>query len=177
MLSQYFSLSFLSNLRRPLFLFHLSVRIFEMKILKKNLGSNSFYNKIQKLTGNKEQQVWYRIQGEENISYFWPLDITPSCCTVYIRHCKVMRNVMNLVDNLTWHFPLVDTVIFWVRKALTVHLFSNIVEAIVVLGQKETYTDPISKTAIQNPVRNKLCQHVYERDTVYSILKKKKSMA
>lgn len=88
-----------------------------------------------------------------------------------------MRNVMNLVDNLTWHFPLVDTVIFWVRKALTVHLFSNIVEAIVVLGQKETYTDPISKTAIQNPVRNKLCQHVYERDTVYSILKKKKSMA
>lgn len=50
------------------------------------------------------------------------------------------------------------------------------VESIVILENKETFTDPITKKAIQNPIRNKICHHIYERDIIYQMLKSKKEM-
>lgn len=53
-------------------------------------------------------------------------------------------------------------------------LFSK--EAVVIVENKVTFTDPITKKAIQNPIRNKICHHIYERDIIYQMLKSKKEM-
>lgn len=46
----------------------------------------------------------------------------------------------------------------------------------MVVKSKDNFVDPISKRDIKNPVRNKLCNHVYEKETMFDILKKKKQM-
>ncbi|XP_065202579.1 uncharacterized protein LOC135832949 [Planococcus citri] len=53
-------------------------------------------------------------------------------------------------------------------------LFSQ--DDIVTCGEKQNYIDPFSKKAIQNPIRNKICQHVYEKDTVCNMIARKKEM-
>lgn len=54
--------------------------------------------------------------------------------------------------------------------------FSFVVDSIILTGTRRSYVDPISKKEIMHPVRNTICDHIYEKNTIYGILKKKKKM-
>nr|XP_022907910.1 E3 SUMO-protein ligase NSE2-like [Onthophagus taurus] len=49
-------------------------------------------------------------------------------------------------------------------------------ESLIDATQFHVPVDPITKLSIRNPWRNKICQHIFDKDTIYSYLDSKKSI-
>ncbi|XP_045520683.1 E3 SUMO-protein ligase NSE2-like isoform X2 [Pieris brassicae] len=45
---------------------------------------------------------------------------------------------------------------------------------IAITASQTTYNDPFTKKAIEDPVKNSLCGHIYEKEVIMNIIQKKK---